>query len=59
MSRDQGAARSEPYTELARCADAECGHLSSWHAIAESGARSGCSASTCRCRRFVAEAVAS
>jgi hypothetical protein len=52
MSRDQGAARGQvPYLP-GRCG---CGHLETLHAIAVSGSRSGCSASTCSCRRYTSE----
>jgi hypothetical protein len=43
--------------QLPRCATEGCGHLSTLHAIAASGARSACSASTCSCRRFTAGAA--
>jgi hypothetical protein len=57
LRREQATARSQPGYELTRCGADGCGHLSTLHAVAASGARSACSASTCSCRRFTAGAA--
>jgi hypothetical protein len=49
MSSDQGAARQQVWRLPGRCG---CTHLESLHAIGASGARTGCSASSCPCRRY-------
>lgn len=52
MSGDQQGSYGKTPTALGRCS---CTHLEQLHAIAASGTRTGCSASSCPCPRYKEE----
>ena len=47
--RDPGAATGTVAAEPSYC---KCGHLEPLHTLTEQGNRTGCTASTCDCKRY-------